>query len=56
MGSLAFELEVENVGGGILEVNLTGPDWMDIIPHQVSRIVASSIRHKQPSTTEKKTC
>jgi hypothetical protein len=43
MGSLAFQLEVENVGGGILEVNLTGPDWVDIIPHQVSRMVAMSI-------------
>lgn len=38
MGSLAFQLEVENVGGGILEVNMTGPDWVDIIPQQVSRI------------------
>lgn len=32
---MAFQLEVENVGGGMLEVNVTGPDWVDIIPHQM---------------------
>lgn len=32
VGDTQFQLELQNVGGGILQVNVTGPTWVDIIP------------------------
>jgi len=32
----AFQLGLQNVGGGVLEVQISGPDWVAIIPPEVS--------------------